>query len=333
MPFLAPHEPLEAPDELVKKYEGLKDDRGLARSPSDKISRLAKLSGTESRRPLYAAVVDAMDQAMGRVLKTLEDEGIADNTIVMFFSDNGASRVYGRGGGDNSPFRGGKGEVYEGGIRVASVMRWPKRIKPGSQVDTTMTVMDVFPTLAAAASIKPRNELPLDGVNLLPTLTEGKKISRDRNLFFASEIPLYNSFGFTLIEGDWKLIQWLKIDPLAMTITQELYNLAEDPGEYNNLASKHPKRVDRMAKEILERRALYPVNGTRARISSPPGWRPPLDWADYPRPVQALQEKPATSMAPDKRSEMLLDYMHGDTGRLIYNCEPTRIPLVGGVCL
>ncbi|WP_062269014.1 sulfatase-like hydrolase/transferase [Endozoicomonas arenosclerae] len=333
LPFLAPHEPLEAPDDLVKKYEGLKDERGLSRSPSDKISRLARLSGTESRRPLYAAVVDSMDQAMGRVLKTLEEEGIEDNTIVMFFSDNGASRVYGRGGGDNSPYRGGKGEVYEGGIRVASVMRWPDRIKAGSQLDETVTIMDVFPTLAAAANIKTGNELPLDGVNVLPALTENKTIHRDRALFFASEIPLYNSFGFTLIEDNWKLIQWLKIEPLTMTITQELYNLEEDPGEYNNLATKHPGRVDRMAKEILERRALYPINGTRSRISSPPGWRPPLDWASFPRKDEALQEQPATSMAPDSRSEMLLDYMHGDTGRLIYNCEPTRIPMIGGVCI
>jgi arylsulfatase B len=126
MPFIAPHEPLDAPPELQQKYKDIKDDRGPGRSPSDKISRMARLTMQKSRRPLYAAVVDAMDRAMGQVLQALEEEGIAENTIVLFFSDNGATRVYGRGGGDNSPLRGGKAETYEGGIRVISLLRWPQ---------------------------------------------------------------------------------------------------------------------------------------------------------------------------------------------------------------
>ena len=333
LPFLAPHEPLEAPDELVEKYRDMKDERPPARSPSDKISRLAKVTGAESRRPLYAAVVNAMDQAVARVLDTLDEEGIADNTIVMFFSDNGATRVYGRGGGDNTPFRGGKGEVYEGGIRVASVIRWPEKIPAGINLDQAMTVMDVFPTLAKAAGVSPQNQLEFDGIDMTPALLDNKEVSRDDTIFFASEIPLYNSFGFTAIDGDWKLVQWLTMDPMTTTVTHELYNLAEDLGEYNNLASKHPGRVGKMSQEILDRRALYPINGTRARISSPPGWHPPKDWASYPRPVSELQEQPATSMAPSKRSEHLLDYLHGDRGRLIYNCDPLDIPIVGKTCL
>lgn len=333
LPFLAPHEPLEAPEELVAKYAGMEDDRPPARSPSDKISRLAKLSGAKSRRPLYAAVVDAMDQSIGRVLDTLEQEGIADNTIVLFFSDNGATRVYGRGGGDNTPFRGGKGEVYEGGIRVASVIRWPGKIPADSSLEQTMTVMDVFPSLARAADIKPQNELELDGIDMTPALLENEDASRDETIFFASEIPLYNSFGFTAIDGDWKLVQWVTMEPMATTVIHELYNLGKDPGEYNNLASKHPDRVGKMSQAILDRRALYPINGTRARISSPPGWHPPKDWASYPRPISELQEQPATSMAPSKRSEHLLDYLHGDRGRLIYNCDPLDIPVIGKTCL
>ncbi|WP_419834734.1 sulfatase-like hydrolase/transferase [Endozoicomonas atrinae] len=333
LPFLAPHEPLEAPDELVEKYRDMKDDRPPARSPSDKISRLAKVTGAESRRPLYAAVVDAMDQAVARVLDTLDEEGVANNTIVLFFSDNGATRVYGRGGGDNTPFRGGKGEVYEGGIRVASIIRWPGQIPAGENLNQTITVMDVFPTLAKAAGVSPQNQLEFDGIDMTPALLDNKEVSRDNTIFFASEIPLYNSFGFTAIDGDWKLVQWLTMDPMATTVTHELYNLAEDPGEYNNLASKHPGRVGKMSQEILDRRALYPINGTRARISSPPGWHPPKDWASYPRPVSELQELPASSMAPSKRSEHLLDYLHGDRGRLIYNCDPLDIQLVGKTCI
>ncbi|MET4694828.1 hypothetical protein [Endozoicomonas lisbonensis] len=120
---------------------------------------------------------------------------------------------------------------------------------------------------------------------------------------------------------------------MSTTVIQELYNLADDPGEYNNLSSQEPKRVAKMSQQILARRALHPVNGERARISSPPGWRPPLDWATYPRPSKELQDIPATSMAPTRTSEHMLDYLHGERGRLIYNCEPTNIPFVGGVCM
>ncbi|MAZ88755.1 MAG: arylsulfatase [Cellvibrionaceae bacterium] len=331
LPFLAPHEPLAAPQPLVDKYRDLEDDRAPARSPSDEFAGVGKLTGVKSRRPLYAATVDAMDQAVGRVLKTLDDEGIADNTIVMFFSDNGATRVYGRGGGDNSPFRGGKAEVYEGGIRVVSLMRWPQRMAAGSNFTQTMTAMDVFPTLASLAEIDTNNELDFDGVDMSPALIEQELVAREP-VFFASEIPTYNRFNFAMIENDWKLVQWVDMKPLSTTVTHELFNLADDPGEYNNLADKYPRRVIEMAAEILERRALYPINGTRARISSPPGWLPPKDWADYPRPLEHLQSQPVNSMAPDAMKERVLDYLYGDRGRLIYNCEPTSVPLVGGVC-
>ena len=124
-----------------------------------------------------AAVVDAMDQAVARVLDTLDEEGIADNTIVMFFSDNGATRVYGRGGGDNTPFRGGKGEVYEGGIRVASVIRWPEKIPAGLNLDQTMTVMDVFfRRWQKRQAFAPQNQLEFDGIDMTPALLDNKEV-------------------------------------------------------------------------------------------------------------------------------------------------------------
>ncbi len=223
--------------------------------------------------------------------------------------------------------------MYEGGIRVVSLIRWPEKVPEGSNLEQTMTVMDVFPSLAAAAGIKPQNELEFDGINMMPALLENKEVSRDESIFFASEIPIYNSFGFTAIDGDWKLVQWVTMEPLATTVTHELYNVADDPGEYNNLASEHPRRVGKMAQAILDRRALYPINGTRARIASPPGWHPPKDWASYPRPLSELQNEAATSMAPSARSAISLDYLHGDRGRLIYNCDPLDIPVIGKTCL
>ena len=116
LPFLAPHTPLDAPKELQDKYKDINTDLAPARSQqTDATRRMAKLMLRESARPMYAAVVDAMDQSIGKVLDTLDDEKITDNTIVLFMSDNGGA-AYSVGGADNAPLRGGKGEVFEGGI-------------------------------------------------------------------------------------------------------------------------------------------------------------------------------------------------------------------------
>ena len=110
----------------------------------------------------------------------------------------------------------------------------------------------------------------------------------------------------------------------------ELYDLSQDLGEYNDVAPEHPQLVERLANDIRRWRSLHPINGVRARIAAPPGWRPPLDWASYPRHNDTLQEEPATSMAPNAASEYLLDRMLDERGRIIYNCEP---PLwLGGYC-
>ena len=149
MPFIAPHTPLDAPPQLKAKYAGLDDQRLPARSKnSDQTRLISKLQRRPSARPMYAAVVDGMDQAIGQVLDTLDDEGIADNTLVLFFSDNGGA-AYATGGADNVPLRGGKGETFEGVIRVVASLRWPAQIRAGGKVDSIMSVMDMLPTLAA----------------------------------------------------------------------------------------------------------------------------------------------------------------------------------------
>ena len=114
MPFLAPHTPLEAPEDLVEKYKNLEDKRELTRSEVIDRTRRVNVLGV-SARPMFAAVVDALDQAIGQVLKTLEDEGIEEETLILFSSDNGGA-AYAGGGADNFPLRGGKGDTYEGGL-------------------------------------------------------------------------------------------------------------------------------------------------------------------------------------------------------------------------
>jgi arylsulfatase B len=330
MPFIAPHTPLDAPDDLVAKYADISDDRKPTRSKtSDQTRRMSKLMLRDSARPMYAAVVDGMDQAIGRVLQALDDEGIADDTIVLFLSDNGGA-AYAMGGADNVPLRGGKGDTFEGGIRVVSMIRWPNQIKAGAKVESIMSVMDVFPTLTAAAGIEPKNERKLDGRSMWSAIKDGKTIPRRELLFFTSETPIRGSFSFTAFDDDWKLVQQIQQGLLSADVTNYLFQIHDDPNEYSNLASAHPDVVAKMSAAIHEWRSLYPVAGTRSELVPPPGWRAPKDWAGYPIPLAALQDQPAPGMPP-ANALTALDWMHGEVGRLIYDCEPYAL-LGGGLC-
>jgi len=330
MPFIAPHTPLDAPQELQDKYADIETDLEPARSKgTDGTRRIAKLMMQPSARPMYAAVVDALDQAIGQVLQTLDDEGIQDETIVLFFSDNGGA-AYSVGGADNVPLRGGKGDTFEGGIRVVSLMRWPGKIPAGEKMDQIMTAMDVFPTLAEAAGIETRNRRKLDGRSLWPAIAEGKKMPRKEYIYFASETPIFGSFAFTAFNDEWKLVQEVEQDQITATVTNYLFKISEDPNEYNNLASANPEVVVDLTKKIHDWRARYPISGTRSQLVPPPGWRAPRDWASYPIPLEELQDTPAPGMPPPG-VELILDRMHGERGRLIYDCAPKW--WLAGVCL
>ena len=329
IPFIAPHTPLEAPQELVDKYSDVDFKREPSRSPSDRTHQVNKVTLGEDARPKFSAVVDAMDQAIARVLDTLDDEGIADNTIVLFFSDNGGA-VYSYGGAYNAPLRGGKGETFEGGIRVVSTVRWPAKIKPGSKVNSVMSVMDVFPTIAAMAGVEPLNRRKLDGRNMSEAVLENKHVPLRDLLMFTSETPIRGQFALTAFNEEWKLVQEINQGLLSADVTNYLFNIKEDPNEYNNLASKHPKMVAKFSKAITEWRKLYPVTGTRSTLVPPPGWRAPKDWQASMRKLEDLNDVPARGMPPEYAKKWL-DIMHGENGRIIYDCTPQ--PWLGGLCI
>jgi arylsulfatase A-like enzyme len=330
MPFIAPHTPLEAPQDLLEKYADMDDRRKPARSKgTDRTRLMAKVMLRPSARPVYAAVVDAMDQAIGQVLDALDREGIAEDTIVLFFSDNGGAS-YATGGADNVPLRGGKGEAFEGGIRVVAAMRWPAKIEPGTSVESVISVMDVFPTLASAAGIERGNERELDGRDMWPAIAEGKRIPLGRYLFFASETPIKGAFSLTAFDDEWKLVQEVSQGLLSAEVTNYLFRIVGDPYEYDNLATSHPDVVASMAAAIHDWRMMYPVSGTRTELVPPPGWRAPRDWASYPIPLDRLQSEPAPGMPPGYAIRPL-DWQHGEGGRLIYDCEPYSW-LGGGLC-
>jgi arylsulfatase A-like enzyme len=239
---------------------------------------------------------------------------------VLFFSDNGGA-AYATGGADNAPLRGGKGETFEGGIRVVSLLRWPGQVEAGSKVESIMSAMDVFPTLAEAAAVPVLAKRDLDGRSLWPAIRDGKAMSRSDLLFFASETPLRGAFALTAFDEEWKLVQDIRQGLLSADVTNFLFRIADDPNETNNLAAEHPEVVARLADRIHQWRSLYPVAGTRSELVPPPGWRAPLDWVDYPVPIDALQAGPAPGMPPADTLRAL-DWLHGENGRLIYDCEP-----------
>lgn len=223
--FTAPHTPFQVPQNYLDMYKSIGD----------------------ANRRSYAAMVTAMDDQIGRVMAALQKRGLRDNTIVVFHSDNGGNlnpqasgetEVHGKLPADNGPYRGGKGDLYEGGTRVVSLVNWPGKIKPGV-VDQMMHVVDWYPTFVKLAGGTLDKGKPLDGLDMWPTLSEGKPSPR-HEVVYNIEI-----FRGAVREDDWKLF-WRATLPSTL----ELYNLANDPGEKNNVAAQNPDKVDALQKRI-----------------------------------------------------------------------------------
>jgi arylsulfatase A-like enzyme len=231
------HTPLHAKEELVRKYE-----EKLARHPE-----LGRESG--HHRPVYAAMVETLDTNVGRLLQALAETGLADNTLVIFTSDNG-------GFGNATamrPLRGAKGMLYEGGIRVPLGVVWPGRVAPGSTSDEPVISLDFYPTLLEAAGVRPAAGLALDGVSLLPIATgRARTLGREAVYWhfpayldgvpkgFAADV---HTAGWretpcsAVRAGEWKLIEHFEDGSV------ELYHLAEDIGERRNLAAARPEKA------------------------------------------------------------------------------------------
>ncbi len=241
--FNAPHTPLQAPAELIEKYRHIPNER----------------------RRVYYAMVDALDRAVGGILDAIEQQKMARDTIVMFLSDNGSA------GNNNAPLRAGKMSAFEGGVRVPALLRWPGRIKAGAASRLVASILDVFPTLAAAVGLAPGASKPLDGVNLWPQITSGSTTERG-SLFFASKQNEALNYNYGVRKGDWKLV-------IAPGAEPALFNLAEDPGEKKDLAAQKPDFARALLKELEEWKALHPRCDIDSSIHPHPGWIPPEDYA------------------------------------------------------
>lgn len=294
VPFLAPHSPMQAPKELEDKY---KHRRNI---PTTKRT--------------YAAMTDSLDQAVGRILETLEAQGLEENTLVFFFSDNGGLKAF---GADNSPLRGGKLETFEGGVRVTGLMRWPGQIAPGTTTDNIVSVLDMLPTLASATGVTLGNEKAIDGQNRWDAIKGGVTDERDGDLYFASNSPMFNRYHVSVMEERWKLVQIIDHLSASTKVENFLFDMSVDPTEKNNLANANPKEIERMAKKIVKWRAMHPINGVRVALAPHPGWRAPLDYADAVVPTEELNADYLDSYTSGMRGK-ILQKRHGDKGRLSY---------------
>ncbi len=294
VPFLAPHTPMQAPEALKAKYP-LRLDKPFAKKT-------------------YAAMVDSLDQNIGKILDALDAQGLSENTIVFFFSDNGGIEVF---GSDNGPFRGGKLETFEGGIRVGGVLRWPGQVKPGSTSDTVVSVMDIFPSFARAAGVEMGTAKSLDGMDRWAEIV-GEAQSPRGDLYFGSNSPMFNRYHVSVLEERWKLVQVIDHRSASTTVENFLFDLGADPGEQNNLAEAYPEEVARMADKIRLWRAEHPINGVRVALAPHPGWRAPLDYAEAVIPAGELQDEGFELYIDGVRAK-ILQRRHGDKGKITYD--------------
>ncbi|MEQ1859214.1 MAG: sulfatase [Chthoniobacteraceae bacterium] len=239
LPFYSVHTPLIAREDLKKKYEEKRKRLGLEAKWAREGERDVRLV---QEHAVYAAMVEAMDLAVGKVLDALDANGLREKTIVVFTSDNGGLSTSEGWPTSNLPLRAGKGWLYEGGIREPLLVRWPGAVRAGMVIDTPVSSPDFVPTLLAAAGVKPTPEL--DGRNAAPIFDNGPW--PERALFW--HYPHYGNQGgapgAAIRRGDWKLIEWFEDHRV------ELFNLASDTGEKTDLAAREPERVKALRAEL-----------------------------------------------------------------------------------
>jgi arylsulfatase B len=278
VPFSAPHDPLQAPDEYLKRYTNL-DDQPDDGQPSDKQT--------------LAAMVACMDDGIARILSAIDKAGVADNTIVWFFSDNGG--IGGRIPGNNKPLRGAKLTVYEGGVRVPSAVWWPGVIEGGRKVDAPIMNVDVMPTLLAFAGGKAEGNKPLDGVDVSSVLTGKRAKTSERDLYlFNGQTGLETEQIAVTSPDGWKLVVVgpdVRREGGYRTAGHkvELFNVLEDPLEKTDRAAEKPEIVAGLGEKVVAFRKSEP------KESLPPINRPPRDFQPPPKWRNAPAATPAAA--------------------------------------
>jgi arylsulfatase A len=234
--FHSPHEPLATDPKFVDMYQG-RDEA------------------------IYYGNVTQLDYEFGRLIETVDEMNLRDKTFVMFTSDNGPerrNRYQGsqRSFGSPGELRGMKLDMYEGGIRVPGIIRWPGNAKAGSVCHEPLSNIDVLPTLCAIAGVEAPKDRPIDGANFLP-IFEGKKINRKTPLYWRYDKATSKPFTVAMRQGDWKILADNQMTKF------ELYNLRQDPAEKQNLAESEPRRLETMKKVLAKLHAEIDAEGPK----------------------------------------------------------------------
>ena len=218
LPYYAIHGPIEAKETLIQGYSNRSDSTGR-------------------NNAVYAAMTEGIDQSVGRIIQTLDALNLTDRTVIFFFSDNGGvpSRAF------NGPFKSGKGFLWEGGIRVPLLIKWPGIITPGTVSAEPVTSVDFFPTILDIGGVSGMMDQPMDGLSLLPLLTRVDTLARDAIYW---HYPHYSNAGATptgaIRAGPWKLIEFFEDNRF------ELYHLLDDPAESTDLSEFEPAIVENL---------------------------------------------------------------------------------------
>lgn len=226
------HIPLEAPKALVEKY------KAKAKPPAG------------VNNPVYAAMVEHLDNSVGQIMQTLDELGIADRTMVIFYSDNGGLyKPYGGYKGEmspvssNAPLRGEKGTLYEGGIREPLIVRWPAMVEAGSMCSEVVSSVDFYPTLLEVAGAVGDPNQALDGESIVPLLAGMKTLKRDAIYWHYPHYHHSEPAG-AIRDGSYKLLEFYEDGRL------ELYNLKKDIGEENDLSTKMPAKAAQLQQKL-----------------------------------------------------------------------------------
>jgi arylsulfatase A-like enzyme len=260
LPFYSVHTPLMARPDLEQKYLAKRRQLEQVDQFADEPPRKVRISQDHA---VYAAMVEAMDQAVGKVLDQLTELQLDEQTLVIFTSDNGGLSTSEGSPTSNQPLRAGKGWLYEGGIRTAAVLRWPARLPAAAVNNTPAISCDYVPTILDACRIPLPEGEHLDGVSLLPLMQPGVSPPQ-RSLFW--HYPHYGNQGgapgAAMLEEDWKLIEWFEDGRL------ELFHLPSDPSEQRNLAESEAERAHGM----LQRLRVWQADVGAIRSTDNPGW-------------------------------------------------------------
>jgi arylsulfatase A-like enzyme len=241
----AVHNPQRAKQKLIRKYE--KKDLPHADTP-EFITDSGRQVRQRQDRPVYAAMIESMDDSVGRVVKALEDAGVANRTVILFTTDNGGLSTAEGAPTSNVPLRTGKGWPYEGGVRVPLIVKWPGAVKPGTTCDVPVISPDVYPTFLEMAGLPARPRQHVDGLSLVPLL-KGKKQTLNREAIYWHYPHTSNQGGGphgAVRAGDWKLVEWYDDGRV------ELYNLAEDLGEQKDLSDTVPAKAAELKQKLHE---------------------------------------------------------------------------------